>query len=86
MDLLNKQAAAQKFLSKNAASMTNYLFNSTDRFALINQLAPDHWEGSLPFTMLVAPGGEVIYHVEGQFDPLTLKRKIADYVGRTYFD
>jgi len=86
MDLPNKKPAAQKFLSKNAASMTNYLFNSTDRFALINQLDGDHWEGSLPYTMLVAPGGEVLYRVEGQFDPLLLKRKIADYVGRTYFD
>ena len=86
MDLPNKRPAAQKFLSANHASMTNYLFNSTDRFGLINHLDGDNWEGSLPYTMLVAPGGEVLYRVEGQFDTMTLKKEIVGYLGRTYFD
>ncbi|MDA0346588.1 MAG: redoxin domain-containing protein [Verrucomicrobia bacterium] len=86
MDLPNKQPAAQKFLSSQHASMTNYLFNSTDRFKLINHLDGNNWEGSLPYTMLVAPGGEVLYRVEGQFDTMTLKKKIVGYLGRTYFD
>jgi peroxiredoxin len=86
MDLPNKQSAAQRFLSSQHASMTNYLFNSTDRFALINHLDGDNWQGSMPYTMLVAPGGEVLYRVEGQFDTMTLKKKIVGYLGRTYFD
>ena len=86
MDLPNKRSSAQKFLSSQHASMTNYLFNSTDRFKLIDHLDGNNWEGSLPYTMLVAPGGEVLYRVEGQFDTMTLKKKIVGYLGRTYFD
>lgn len=86
MDLPSKRASAQRFLSNQHASMTNYLFNSTDRFALIDNLDGDHWEGSLPYTLLVAPGGEVLYRVEGPFDTMALKKKIVGYLGRTYFD
>lgn len=86
MDLPNKRRQVEAFLSKQHASMTNYLFNSQDRFALIDRLDGDHWEGSLPYTMLVDPEGKVLYRVEGQFDTMELKRKIVEYVGRTYFD
>lgn len=86
MDLPDKRSATQKFLSSKHASMTNYLFNSNDCFQLINHLDGDHWQGSLPYTMLVAPGGEVLYRVEGQFDTMALKKKIVGYLGRIYFD
>ena len=55
--------------------MTNYLFNDTDRFKLINHLDGDHWEGALPYTMLVEPGGKVVYRIEGSFDTGLLKKK-----------
>ncbi len=86
MDLPAKRAAAQRFLSSQNASMTNYLFNSSNRFSLIDALDGEHWEGSLPYTLLVAPGGEVLYRVEGPFDTMTLKKKIVNFLGRTYFD
>lgn len=86
MDLPNKRAQVERFLSQQHASMTNYLFNSQDRFALIDHLDGDHWEGSLPYTMLVDPDGKVLYRVEGQFDAMELKQKIVGYLGRTYFD
>jgi len=86
MDLPNKQRQVEGFLAKQHASMTNYLFNSQDRFALIDHLDGDNWEGSLPYTMLVDPDGNVLYRVEGQFEVMEVKKKIVGYLGRTYFD
>jgi peroxiredoxin len=86
MDLPHKQRQVESFLSKQHASMTNYLFNSQDRFALIDNLDGDNWEGSLPYTILVDPDGNVLYRVEGQFDAMEVKKSIVGYLGRTYFD
>ena len=86
MDLPHKQRQVESFLSKQHASMTNYLFNSQDRFALIDHLDGDKWEGSLPYTILVDPDGNVLYRVEGQFDAMEVKKRIVGYLGRTYFD
>src|ERR1041384_1978979 len=35
------------------------------------------WDGPLPHTMLIAPGGKVIYRHTGEIDPLELKKAIA---------
>ena len=34
------------------------------------------WNGAVPLTLLIAPGGEVLYG-EGAVDPLELKRAIV---------
>ena len=43
------------------------------------------WMGAIPFTMLILPGGEIAYKHLGEVDPLELKRKIVDILGRTYY-
>ena len=35
------------------------------------------WNAALPYTMLIAPGGEVLYKTQGQIDALQLKRAIV---------
>jgi hypothetical protein len=35
------------------------------------------WKGGLPHTLLIAPGGEVIYRVTEELDFLELRRKIV---------
>ncbi len=42
------------------------------------------WAGPLPHTVLIAPGGQVIYRHTGSVDPLAVRRAIADFLGRTY--
>ncbi|MBK1878487.1 redoxin domain-containing protein [Pelagicoccus mobilis] len=86
MDLPKTRSRVDAFLKAKAASMTNYLYNSTDRYALINALDGGEWDGALPYTLLVAPGGKVIYQAQGQFDPLQLKKAIVGHLGRTYFE
>ncbi len=40
----------------------------------------------MPFTMLIAPGGEIVYTHEGIIDPLEVKREIIKKIGRFFAD
>ncbi len=83
MDDLTRKDTALSFLQKRHVSATNYLYASDDKDAIVNALDPK-WEGPVPFTVLVAPGGKVLYRHSGPFDDLELKRAIVGYLGRTY--
>ena len=78
-----KEEQALEALKKLYVSCTNYLFNSDDKYKLIEAL-DDQWPGALPHTLLIAPGGKVIYRKNGPIDAQQLKRVIADTLGRTY--
>lgn len=83
MDRPEKQEKVLKFLEEKQAAFTNYLSVESDRDAFIDALDPK-WQGNLPLTLLVAPGGEVIYSHDGIIDPLELKKVIVGKLGR-YF-
>lgn len=73
----------EKFLENQHASMTNYLFNEDDIDAF-SAAFDKKWTGAIPYTLLIAPGGEVLYRYTGMIEPLELKRAIVDYLGRTF--
>jgi peroxiredoxin len=75
--------AALKTLRENHASCTNYIANVKDKDRLAEALDKE-WPGPIPYTLLIAPGGKVIYRKSGQIEPLEVRRKIADTIGRTY--
>ena len=79
----DKKEQALKFLKEKHVAATNYLFNSDDKDALADAL-DKQWQGPLPHTVLVAPGGKVIYRHTGALDMLELKQAIVGYLGRTY--
>ena len=83
MDRPGMQEKVLKFLEENQAAFTNYLSVESDRDAFIEALNPN-WYGNLPLTLLLAPGGEVIYTHDGIIDPLDLKKVIVGKLGR-YF-
>jgi len=83
MDEATDKDRALKFLKEHHVSGTNFLYSSTNRDALISALDAK-WEGPLPHTMLVAPGGQVIYRRTGAIDPIEVKKYIVAYLGRTY--
>ena len=43
------------------------------------------WNAALPYTVLIAPGGEVLYKVQGPIDSLELKRVIVKSLSEDRF-
>jgi thiol-disulfide isomerase/thioredoxin len=84
-DKLNNREKALKFLTEKEASNTNYIFNGGNSYDLIEAVDKE-WQGAIPYTLLIAPGGEIIDRIDGPMDPLSLKRKIVKYLGRYYAD
>jgi len=78
-----KRDAALGFLKEKQASTRNFIFEPADPYAMIDPVDPA-WQGALPHTLVVAPGGKVIYRSEGAFDPLALRKAIVGYIGRYY--
>ncbi len=79
----DKREKALAFLKEQQASMRNVAFAKGDPYALIEAIDPK-WPGALPYTMLVAPGGKVIYRSDGQFDTRALRKVIVGWLGRYY--
>jgi thiol-disulfide isomerase/thioredoxin len=76
---------ALKFLKKSQASVANYLFSLDDKYKLIEAIDPK-WQGALPYTMLVEPGGKIVYAKQGIIDPKEMKKLIVEnhMIGRYY--
>ncbi len=70
-------------LKKQQVSCKNYLFDSEDEYELMTAVDKDLL-GGIPYTILIQPGGKVIYRRVGLIEPLELKKAIVGYVGRHY--
>ena len=84
MDTLENKDKALAFLNKQAASFQNYRFAGKDREKMGDALDPQ-WRGAIPYTLLIAPGGKIIYRHSGAIDPLEVKKAIVDVIGRYFF-
>jgi thiol-disulfide isomerase/thioredoxin len=85
LDAPDQAEKALKFLKSKASALPNYLMDTEDKYEVIQVVGSD-WDGSLPITLLIEPGGKVAFRVPGTIDPLALKREIVDHpmVGRYY--
>jgi thiol-disulfide isomerase/thioredoxin len=70
-------------LKKQQVSSKNLLFDSEDEYELMTAVDKDLL-GGIPYTILIQPGGKVIYRRVGMIEPLELKKAIVGYVGRYY--
>jgi len=77
MDKPSAKENILKFLQMEQASNTNYLFNADnkDKFIKVTDLS---WHGELPYTVLVDPGGKILYSKKGLIDPPELKTTIVN--------
>jgi thiol-disulfide isomerase/thioredoxin len=80
-----RKTDALNFLKKQEASNKNYIFNDDDVYKLIEAVDND-WQGALPFTMIIEPGGKVLYKKMDMIDPLEVKKLLVDskFIGRYY--
>ncbi len=78
------RSKALHFLEKQQSSSPNYIYNDDDHFKLTSRIP--NWPGGLPYSLLVEPGGKIIFSREGAIDPETLRKIIFDdpYMGRIY--
>lgn len=83
MDQPSKRDKVLQFLKENHAAFANYLAVPADRDAMIEAVYPG-WQGNLPFTLVVAPGGEVVLAHDGIIDPLEVRKAIVEHLGRYY--
>lgn len=83
MDEPGDRDAVLKELKTNHVAAVNYHLAIADRDKFANQLDPQ-WDGPVPYTLLIAPGGKIIYRKSGEIDPLAVKRAIVEALGRTY--
>lgn len=84
-DKPDKEQNVLAFLQAKQSAVPNYLFSEEDKYALIKAVDPD-WNGALPYTVLVEPGGKIAWRRQGEVDFLALKRAIVDHpmIGRYY--
>jgi len=67
--------AVMEFLKKQHASSPNKQFASADAASLQSAWGAK-WKLGMPFTMVIAPDGKVLYEKEGKLDILELRRVI----------
>ncbi len=83
LDDSQKDEETLKVLKEKHVAATNYrsAIKDRDRFA---DLLDKDWPGPVPYTLLIAPGGKVLYRKSGAVESLAVKRAIVGYLGRTY--
>jgi thiol-disulfide isomerase/thioredoxin len=80
----DKKYDVLKFLKDKQVSCKNYLFSGEDKTEL-GEAVDKNWEGGIPYTVIVKPGGEIIYRHSGPIEPLEVKKVIIGYLGRYFF-
>lgn len=83
LDSVRKKDDVAKLLKKLKVSVTNYQTTMTDLEAFAEAFDPK-FDGGLPYTVLIAPGGKIAHRVSGEIDPSKLRRDIVEHIGRTY--
>jgi peroxiredoxin len=86
----DEEKGVRRFLEAQHASTRNLLSGITDPYELMGAFDPE-WNGVVPYTMLIAPDGKVLYKKQGRFEALRLRRMILasfpddDYVGQNAY-
>ena len=81
----DERSTVIRILEKMHATSRNLLFDSNDTAALQAAFDPA-WESAVPYTVLIAPDGKILYQRQGSVDILELRRTIlanlpSDYEG-----
>lgn len=74
-DVPEAKPDVMKFLKNNRATTVNYLFASDDTQAVLDSFDPK-MSGAVPYTLLLAPNGDVLYEEQGEISMGKLRRTI----------
>lgn len=84
-DKIAQKDKALKFLESKNSAVQNYIFSGEDIYEMV-EAVDTSWNAALPYTILVEPGGKIVYQKQGEADFLELKQTIVDHpmIGRYY--
>jgi thiol-disulfide isomerase/thioredoxin len=84
-DKPEKRDDVLQFLQSENSAIRNYIYKSGNIYELIELIDPE-WNGAIPYSMLIEPGGRVVFRNQGTVDILELRRIIVEnpLVGRYY--
>ncbi len=85
-DKLDKKEKVREFLlKKQSAINNNFIFESENKYDLIENFDPD-WSGEIPYTVIVEPGGKIIWSKPGGLNFYEFRKAIVEnpMIGR-YF-
>jgi peroxiredoxin len=86
----DEDKAVRKFLEAQHAASRNYISSTMDPYELVRAFDPE-WKGGVPYSMVIAPGGKVLYSANGTVELLKARRLILgsfpddDYVGQNAY-
>jgi peroxiredoxin len=79
----DEKNSVQHYLEKMHATSRNLLFGSDDTAALQAAFDPE-WQSAVPYTVLLAPDGKVLYKKQGSVDIMETRRAILHQVVTEY--
>jgi len=74
---------AKASVAKQGRTTNNFIYTGPGGDALAQALDP-RWPGGYPYTVVIAPGGEVLYRFSGAVDVADLQSKLIDRLGVYY--
>jgi thiol-disulfide isomerase/thioredoxin len=88
LEFLRRQHAAvppgaRASVARQGRSTNNFIYSGPAGDALAQALDPK-WPGGYPYTVVIAPGGEVVYRFVGALDVPDLQSKLIDRLGVYY--
>ena len=72
---------ARSTMKNEGRTTNNYIWDGGSLDELAEALDPD-WPGPIPYTILIAPGGKILYQNSGEFNSLKVREEIISYLGR----
>jgi thiol-disulfide isomerase/thioredoxin len=75
--------AAKKAVAEQGRTTNNFIYTGSGPDALAQALDPK-WPGGYPYTVVIAPGGEILERIAGAFDVTQLQSSLVDRLGVYY--
>ncbi len=82
-DDIKAEPKVLNFLKEKMSSSKNYILDGPTKYQMIEAIDPK-WQGALPYTVLIAPEGEIVYKQMGMIDILKLRKATIEKIGRYY--
>jgi peroxiredoxin len=76
-------ARLKQTLAAEGRQTANFIYTDASTDALVKALDPE-WPGPLPHTVLIAPGGKILWRHNGAVDPAELLQKTVEALGPYY--